>query len=381
MPSQVLHTLFGEDIITGIHRRIAPRYGIVADKALEKIQLVYKTAFALGCQGPDIFYHNRRHRPVGLEYGSLLHRRGAGIFTAGLLKMGLPDPLPDEEDIREGRREKGINALGAYALGFMTHAILDRAAHPYIIYKTAFVSSMQNVTRHFTHYHMYFERILDVLMLKELRGEEIVSWDQEKILAEICEKPPLGLRELLARALELAFPERAGRDSKLSLRIQNTLTDCARFYHMTAPRVTSFLNAQANSEMQKYLTFERLAYLFPEKLNESQSGIDFLNLKHGSWHHPLAGSTEDHRSFPELYSQAVEAAVESISPVITAYLETGIFPIAEAARAIGNHGLSIIDKENGKPCSPTLSDPLPLDKVIEEQACLRGIRNERVTTD
>ena len=104
MPAQILHSLFGEDVITGIHSRLAGRYGIIADKALEKILYAYKPAFVLGCQGPDIFYHSRQRRPVGLEYGSLLHRRGAGIFTAGLLKMGLPDPPPDEEDIRAHRR-------------------------------------------------------------------------------------------------------------------------------------------------------------------------------------------------------------------------------------------------------------------------------------
>jgi hypothetical protein len=93
MPSQILHILFGEDLIAALHQRIAPRFGIVADKALEKIQIAHKTAFALGCQGPDIFYHNRQRRPVGLEYGSLLHRRGAGFLTAELLKISLPDPF------------------------------------------------------------------------------------------------------------------------------------------------------------------------------------------------------------------------------------------------------------------------------------------------
>ncbi|MDR3139628.1 MAG: hypothetical protein LBT95_08140, partial [Treponema sp.] len=76
MPSQILHTLFGEDVISGIYRRIGRDFGIVADKALEKIRLHYKAAFTLGCQGPDIFYHNQRARPVALEYGALLHRRG-----------------------------------------------------------------------------------------------------------------------------------------------------------------------------------------------------------------------------------------------------------------------------------------------------------------
>ncbi|MDR0641255.1 MAG: zinc dependent phospholipase C family protein [Treponema sp.] len=153
MPSQILHTLFGEDLISAMYRSLVPRFGPAADKALEKIRGSCRTAFALGCQGPDIFYHSQGRRPVGLEYGTLLHRRGAGVFTAGLLKMGLPGPAPDGEDIR--RRERGIDALGAYALGFMTHAILDRAAHPYIIYKSD--------------HHAFFERIIDVLMLRDLR--------------------------------------------------------------------------------------------------------------------------------------------------------------------------------------------------------------------
>jgi hypothetical protein len=66
----------------------------------------------------------------------------------------------------------------------------------------------------------------------------------------------------------------------------------------------------------------------------------------------------------------VAAAALSISPVIARYLATGIFPIKEAAQAIGNEGLSIHD-ENGKPCAPTRACPLPLDRVLEEQEKLR----------
>ena len=365
MPSQILHILFGEDVITGIYRRIGPRFGIVADKALEKIELAYKTSFALGCQGPDIFYHSRSRRPVGLEYGTLLHRRGAGIFTAGLMKIGLPDPPPDEEDIRMGRREKGINSLGVYALGFMTHAILDRLAHPYIVYKCGFVTSAKPKANQFTWFHLFFERVLDVLMLKERRSLDITTWDQDKMLTEICEKPPLGFRELLARALILAFPERAGKDNKLSLRIENTLADCAEYYRHTSPQRTSVKSTGKIDGLDPDI----LPYLYPENLCES--GIDFLNRKNQPWYYPLAGREEDRRSFPELYYDAVEAAVESMSPVITAYLETGIFPITEAARVIGNGGLSIVD-ENGKPCTPNLADPLPLDKVLAQQAALRS---------
>jgi hypothetical protein len=373
MPSQILHTLFGEDVIAGIYRRIVPRFGIVADKALEKITLIHKKAFALGCQGPDIFYHSQERRPVGLEYGALLHRRGAGIFTAGLLKMGLPDPPPDEDDIRSGRREKGINALGAYAMGFMTHALLDRAAHPYIVYKSGWVSPQKPETLRYAKFHAFFERILDVLMLERLRGEAVSSWDQEEILAGICGNPPLGLKELLARALVLAFPERAGKDQKLSLRIENTFADCLHFYRFTDPRRTSLSNLSLNpaeEESGSTVSLENLAYVFPEKL---PAAPDFLNLEKEPWYYPAGESrAADRRSFPEVYEEAVEKATESITPVITEYLASGIFPIKEAAQAIGNGGLSIVD-ENGKPCAPVRSEPLPLDGVLEGEARRRGL--------
>jgi hypothetical protein len=366
MPSQILHTLFGEDVIAEIYRRIRPRFGIVADKALEKITGAHKKAFALGCQGPDIFYHSQRRRPVAIEYGTLLHRRGAGIFTAGLLKMGLPDPPPDEEDIRQHRREKGINALGCYALGFMTHAILDRCAHPYIVYKSGWFSPSKPETAPLARNHAFFERIIDVLMLARLRSMETSRWDQEDILAGVCEHPPLGLKELLARALILAFSERAGKDQKLSRRIENTFLDCAAFYHFTAPGGRETKKRFTPGEFSSGKNF--LALLYPEQLPED---MDFLNLEHRTWYYPAGKERNDARSFPDIYTQAIEAATATLAPVMSRYLEEGFFPIKEAAQAIGNGGLSIVD-ENGKPCAPTRSDPLPLDKVLEGQVRMRG---------
>ena len=370
MPSQLLHVLFGEDVIAEIHRRLTPGFGIVAGKALEKIKGSYWKAFVLGCQGPDIFYHSQRRRPVGLEYGTLLHRRGAGVFTAGLLKMGLPAIPPDEEDIRMRRREKGINALGTYALGFMTHAILDRLAHPYIVYKSDRPPPDNTRDRS----HAFFERIIDVLMLKHLRNAEISLWDQEGLLAETCEDPPPGLRELLLDVLVQAYPERAGKDEKLRFRIENTLLDCAAFYRITAPAnipvtdsVTVLLQHDVSLPLPQQKGF--VAYLYPENL---PSHIDFLNLEKRPWYYPAGEKKEDIRSFPELYEEAVKATADSLSVIIGDYLSKGFFPIEEAARAIGNGGLSIVD-ETGKPCALSWTDPLPLQEVLDRQVELRGL--------
>ncbi|MDR2364099.1 MAG: zinc dependent phospholipase C family protein [Spirochaetaceae bacterium] len=353
---------------------IHSRFGVVAEKALKKIQIDHRAWFILGCQGPDVFYHSQMTRPVALEYGALLHRRGYGIFTAALLKMALPDPPPNEEDIRMLRREKGISPLGAYALGFMTHAILDRLAHPYIVYKSGPVFPARAEAFRRDHppalgknTHAFFERIIDVLMLDRLRGRPIASWDQEAMLVSACEAPTAGLKELLARALIAAFPERAGGDTRLRERMENTFLDCTTFYRYTDPGKTSIRRGACGDAPPDWLREIPLYYLYPENLPRH---IDYLNLAGRTWFSPGPGGQPDSRPFPAVYADAVRAAADGLSVFIAQYLETGIFPIKEAAQTIGNGGLSIQD-ETGKPCAPVRTGPLPLDEVLAHQKKLR----------
>jgi len=341
MPSQLLHTLFGEDLIARTGRLLESRPAA----ALQTVLTGGRNAFALGCQGPDLFYHSRRRRPVGLEYGTLIHRRGAGRFSAGLLSLALPQPPVQE-----------IPAIGAYALGFMTHAFLDRAAHPFIVYKSCRLSPPQPGCLSPAQSHAFFERVIDALMFKTLRGRDIALWDQEGVLSSVCAAPPPGLEGLLAQALTLAFPERAGKDERLAARIENTLLDSAAFYRMTAPANVAGEGAKLPHGERK----DHLVYVYPEKLPE---GVDFLNLEKRPWFHP-AGGEEDTRSFPELYAAAVEAAAAALAGLIAPYLEGAPFPAEEAAAAIGDGGLSITDGA-GVPCPPRRTDPLPLDEVLQ----------------
>ena len=360
MPSQILHSLFAEDLYGEIISS-----GALGEEAGEFLNLIlrkFRKAFVLGTQGPDIFYHSQGRRPLGFAYGSLLHRRGIGNFCAGLLGAALP--------------AGEIRALGAYALGFITHPILDRLAHPFIIYKSLYCSGSLSKAPAISRprsFHAFFERIIDSLMLKNLRNTHVSGWDQEEFLGESCENPPPGLKELLCQTLVSAFPERAGEDEKLKSRIDNTFLDCAGFYRKTAPANTSmekpgekpgFINA---GEMTK----RRLSLLYPEKLPPD---IDFLNLEKRPWYYPGGEKKEDQRSFPEIYTQAVRAAVSTLGPLVKGLLEEGFLPCKEAAGLIGNGGLSITD-EAGNPLLPVYSDPLPLEEVLEGQARFRGAVN------
>ena len=377
MPSQILHTLFGEDVISGLHSRLEENgyFGPVAGKDTEKNSCSYRDAFVLGCQGPDIFYHNLRTRPVALEYGTLLHRRNYGDFAANLLKTVLPDFAPGEKEIPGCLNEKEIGATGVYALGFMTHAALDRFCHPYILYKSVDLREQKNAGENGM-MHPFFERIIDVQMLGILRHRELSSWDQETF-AKICENPPAGLKELIIRALILTFPERAGRDVNLNRRIDNTFADCARFFRLTDPAKTALV-AQGSSDYEPVLSRRIVSLIFPEDLPED---VDCLNLKREPWYYPYRKPAEngtpidepvpDSRSFPEIYTDAVKNTIDSLSPCFTEYLKTGVFPTDAAARSIGNGSLSIRDEE-GKPCAPNFTSPLPLEKVLQGQLEMRN---------
>jgi hypothetical protein len=349
MPAQILHTLFGEDVMAGICRRLHP--GLGAEGIREKIREDYPDVFALGCQGPDIFYHSQMSRPVALEYGTLLHRRGCGDFSAALLAMTLPGP-------RRGEAAPGaLDALGVYALGFMTHAILDRACHPYIICKSGGGQS-----------HAFFERIIDTLMLEYLRGEPVCRWDQGGLLGAPCGDPPRGLKELLARALGAVFPERAGRDALLARRMDNAFRDCAGFYRFTDPRKTGGRAGWGSRALVRELP---LPYLYPEKL---PLGIDYLNLSRRTWVHPAPGGRAGTRSFPEIYAAAVEEGSALLAGLMGPYLAAGIFSAREAGEVLGNGGLSLRD-EAGKPCAPVRTEPLPLEAVLDQQRRIRRRRD------
>jgi len=336
MPSVILHTMFGEDVISAF-RAVLPVENIFGD---------WRGAFILGCQGPDIFYHSQRSRPVALEYGSLLHRRGFGDYAANLLKTTLSGAETD--------------ANSAYALGLLTHAALDRACHPYIIFRGG-------------NYHSFFERILDVLMLKELRGLDPACWDQERKLAIICENPPPRLKELIVRSLGEAFPEKLLKDRSLARRVDNAFADCARFYSLSSPSKIKAALCAGTEESRPVFTRRSLNYVSPENL---PAEIDFLNLNREPWrypHIPADGQMpkDDVRSLPEIYQDAVKFAVASFTPCFAPQCG-GAFPLDEIAERIGNGGLSIHD-ENGKPCAANLTSPLPLEEVMKQQARLRGV--------
>lgn len=337
MPSQILHVLFGQDLLH------------TADMHSELLSSSLFPYYALGCQGPDIFYHSQRLRPVGLEYGTLMHRRGFGSTAAKLLSLSAP-LYPGKE--------------AAYALGFCTHAFLDRALHPYIVYKAGWVAPDRPETERYARCHAFFERIIDVLMLRILRGEAIESWNQQSLLSDSCQKMDEHMQRLLAQALLYAYPKRTTGDKKLTQRIANAYTDAGFFYALSDPRRTTGHGQRVleDNNTRRPTSLSSLALVYPEAL---PLDIDYLNLLHEPWRHPYEYGAKDDRSVPDVYA----AARNDFSPVFCSIYEAlhkNALSVKDTETLLGNGGLSITDK-NGSPCRPYWSDPFALDEVLEQQ--------------
>ena len=153
MPALITHHLFGEESIDRL-----PQGVITSDE--ERI------AFILGNQGPDpFFFHMLTPRISDCTLlGQVMHRsRMSRQFSC--LRDGVSHLLPRDANL--GR---------AFALGLLSHYVLDRNAHPFV-YEQQFgiVDSDPELEASGSQVHAVLESDLDVLMLQLKRDGATVE--------------------------------------------------------------------------------------------------------------------------------------------------------------------------------------------------------------
>ncbi|TFG65274.1 MAG: hypothetical protein E4H36_00390 [Spirochaetales bacterium] len=237
-----------------------------------------KKIINLAAQGPDIFYHNQRTTPTAFRFGRLLHRSRYGSVLAALVRHA------------HELRGQAFEEAAGYILGFATHAVLDRITHPYIV---AFAGGCYQC-------HPFFERILDVCMIKELRDAEIGRIDLPSWFP--AEGLPESVRNLLIRALNEVY---AGAGQPLlPEELGNAVYDALNFYRWTNPAVAETARVLAfKHDRDENGGRRRLALFHPlEDLPE----LDYLNKEHKTWHRPFIQGAVSSESFIDLYGKALD---------------------------------------------------------------------------
>ncbi|HKJ85553.1 MAG TPA: zinc dependent phospholipase C family protein [Spirochaetia bacterium] len=334
MPSHVAHLLFAEEAIAR------------SDRAGELTRILDAPANAylvLGAQGPDIFYHNQRRRPSGLAYGSLMHRRGYGTAVANMWVRA---------------RAIGAGAWAtAWIIGFATHAVLDRHAHPYINSRSGWPQQGKPETDRFRSMHAFLERLIDVELLRRTR--DMHPNDLEFFERVSCaDEPPSEWVDLVAYGLRETYTK-AAEDAQLVERLRGAFLDAMGYYRFTSRVDAEYLEKGLAREESGEIGPRWLSIVHPP---EVPPDLDVLNEAHEEWPHPC--SIEDRRtaSFLDCYEDAVDEAASMIDTMVGSWEAEPAEGRAVIEAAVKNWNLSD-GRPTQWPCPKHHSAPLPLPEL------------------
>ncbi len=311
-----------------------------------------RTAFALGCQGPDLFYHAQRTRPSGLHFGSLAHKRGYGVLAAALALRAAR--IADPDDAAYAR---------AYALGFSTHAAVDRITHPFVVYRSGRFNPVDPSTYRWRSCHVFYERVLDACLARAEGLPDMTSFRQTELLSFPGDAAPPFLVDILSGALADAYPSRAADDPLLGQRVVNALSDASFFHRLTDPSTIHLVLGAADSGgfLDDEHAIRRISTLYPPRLPD---GLDFANEAHAEWLHPCRPEERSTASWFDLVAEAKLAAAKALSAVWS--LMNGTIDAAEAARRVGDGSLNAAAAD-GAPAPVVATAPLPLPELMERE--------------
>ncbi|HET7627225.1 MAG TPA: zinc dependent phospholipase C family protein [Bacillales bacterium] len=300
MPNVWTHILFGEKTLERI------QYRLPSDDVLP--------FFRLGCQGPDLFfYHNfwPWAKDLGVSaIGENIHRNHCGPF---LIDM-----------IRGGFRNANDFYVQAYILGFLTHHLLDRNTHPYIIYR----SGMDD------HKHEKLEIIIDTLLMDETYG--IKTWH-----IPVYQKINIGkslygpIEQLLKSLIRRYFPDDAAKLPE---------TFAAESYRnmIQALKVLHDPIGWKNKWLKKFV--------HPYSYRPITEQKDYLNRKRRIWYHPADPNEKHSESFDDMLDHAY-AEAERILEAVLDYWKNGLDEASEGlSNELGNYAY-----DTGKDCRDTVT--------------------------
>ena len=333
MPSHFTHLIFAEESLVGA----------LGDDATSILRS-HGNLLRFAAQGPDIFYHNQRTMPTGLRFGGALHKHGYGTMVGELVR----------EALRLGMGP--ATELGAYILGFATHAILDRHTHPYIIHFAGWDERGGEGANRTYHTHPFLERILDLLVLAERRGIAPSAFD---FLSQVhlAHGLPYPVLKALVKGLHATYPT-FSRKSLDRARVENAYHDTVFFYKLTNHLNPELPRLAWKKDRNDGFRQRRLGLLHPR---EVPPGVDFLNRQGRAWCHPCDDTAVSREGFLDLYAGALDESARA-TRILHAAL-SGRASIEDAATAVSDFSL-----DTGRdPCTPRFANPFPLREILDAE--------------
>lgn len=275
MPALITHHLFGEES----ERRLPA--GIVSTEE-------ERCAFLIGNQGPDPFFFRMRS-PEFKASNALGHRMHAGRISRQFhaLREGV-ERLPE--------RDAGLGR--AFALGMLSHYVLDRCAHPFVYAQQWGIQSVDpDLASAGSQVHAVIEADLDVLMLQRKRSGATCADcppADELVTTERIDRVAGALTSYVARSvygLGVGAAEYGG-----------AVADMKLAYRIIEPAGSLRVRALGTLEglVSDYSLLASLAHPVT-----AEAPVAAANLAHRLWTDPFSGQ-ESQESFPEIFDRALD---------------------------------------------------------------------------
>ncbi len=278
MPGFITHYLFG-----------ISTYHAMKPNVFHNLIRKYPHAFALGLQGPDIFFYylpGYRRKPAP---GSMAHSQKTGAFLQALIQSCEKQP----SSIRD--------AAYCYVAGFLGHYTLDTTCHPYIYDKTKY---QENEPAYFGR-HVYLETDIDKKML---------SYYKKMIPSDFYQDRTIRLssveRKAVAHCLNYAY-------STVFPKLRLTYADMylATFLMPLGVAVlhdTHGIKKLLVRKLENYFPgYPFVSPLIPSDRYEFTT--DPLNLRHRKWKNPWDTSLTSTDSFHDLLKKARQSYLHRLT--------------------------------------------------------------------
>lgn len=239
-------------------------------------------AYALGLQGPDIFfYYPPSHMRASGNLGSLAHKNRTGAFLCNLLKSRSLFPnSPDK------------NIAASYIAGFLGHYVLDTICHPYVYAK----SHYHTFTRGYFSHHIYLETDIDTELLAYYKNCAPSEFHSEDTI-RLSRHERHVIASLLHYAYSRTYPEYHFVRLSVSAAIRSM-----RLGVTLLRDPSGFKKAFVRKVEAKTIGYAGISPLIPSDVYTFTA--DPLNLRHFRWRNPWDITQCSNASFFDLLDKA-----------------------------------------------------------------------------
>ena len=276
MPGFLTHYVFGQELLNQL-----------PDISVKKIIQENPNSYALGLQGPDLFFY---YFPTLLKGNT--HKLGNRMH-----KEKTHDFLMKALDYVKNSRDSERDIIISYIGGFFCHYTLDTNCHPYIYAKSNHKQYEKDVLRHFA-YHSHLETIVDTHIYHHYTNQLPSSMAASSTIS-LSSKEQDVIANFLCNVLNsVYFNNKYVINCQFIIRAMKSFSfELSLLYdpHGYKKKICSWID-------KKILGYPLLSCMIPS--DHISQTTDYLNTKHRYWWSPWDDSSHTD-SFYDLFEKAL----------------------------------------------------------------------------